>query len=176
MAISIRITGDIVGEGVLYSGDNKTGKRHAVPLYRMILSNKAGTERELGVTRDTLVTVGKKQLRDKYGLFGECPPNKNDVPYEAFIRTDGERGFRLQLYESAVSQPDERYLLQGVGNIKRQYIQIHIGPGQSRGCFLLTDDEAGRGLFQSTLEELIEEEKKIGGEGVDAFIVYVEGR
>lgn len=176
MAISIRITADVIGESILYSKENKEGAKHAVPLYRLTLSNKTGTKREFGVTRDTIRTIGKAEQDERYALFGECPPNKKDVPYEAAIRRDGERGFRLQLFESGIEQKNEQYLLQGIGPIKRQYIQIHIGPSHSRGCFLLTDDFSGRQAFQEAVEELMEEDERNDHKGHDSFVVYVDER
>lgn len=176
MAISIVITKEIIGESVLYSKEDQLGDRYRVPLYKMTLANESGTVKETGVTRDSIRTITTKRPRSRYGVQGECPPNRDGAPYDAFVRDDGKKGFRLQLFEETILQDEQKYLVRGMGKTKRQYIQIHIGPGYSEGCFLLTDDIQGRNIFQETVESLLREDRKNKVENVETFTVHVERR
>lgn len=99
MAILILVTNKKVGKSFLYSGLNHKGKKKIVSTYRMTVTNESGSVEEFPVTRDTMATVFGKKNKCKYDEGGEAPPNKSGTPYRAHIRTDGSKGFRLELYE-----------------------------------------------------------------------------
>lgn len=149
MPIKITITNQIVGNGVICAQKGKPETATPVPLYKMVIENNENVVAELPVTRDT----SKNE---------QCPPNKPGVPYQARIRTDGERGFRLELYEEALCKDRSPNLLQGTGKTSRTSIQIHIGPAYSEGCICLTDGEKGRDSLEKIIRTL--QESKHGNE------------
>jgi hypothetical protein len=136
VAISIYITNQKAGESRLQK----------IPVYKMLVLNESGSTAEFPVTRDA---VTKK-----------APANKPGKPYSGRIREDGPKGFRIELYEPGVGKKGSRYSLRGIGKIIRTNIQIHIGPGRSEGCVLLTGGVKGRDKFEKTVKSLIKEDKQ----------------
>jgi hypothetical protein len=155
MSISIHVTNTVVDDGYIYEKPGKRGAMLPAPLYSVQITSDQ-IEHSFLVTRDTVRSL-ERAPAVQYGVAGECPPNKTDEPYHARIRTDGPRGFRLELFEPSLCIDRSPNLLRGIGPDERTSIQIHIGPGHSDGCFLLTDDEAGRDAFATALRSLMPE-------------------
>ncbi len=176
MAISIIITNQKIGKSHIYSELNHQGKREIVPTYRMIIFNESGTVQEFAVTRDTVVTAFGQKSPSKYGKDNECPPNKIKKPYLGHIRTDGEKGFRIELYEPGIGKKGNRNRLKGTGKNIRRYIQIHLGPGKSEGCFLLKDWLKGRDNFKKTIVRLLREDRDNDLKNPEQFIIRVQSR
>jgi hypothetical protein len=149
MAVSIYITGKKAGEGSLQKN----------PLYEMLVFNEFGSMAEFVVTRDS---VTKK-----------APANKPGKPYFGHIREDGLKGFRIELYEPGIGKRSNKYSLKGVGREIRTNIQIHIGPGRSEGCFLLTGGIRGKNKFKRAIKSLISEDKKNKVKNPESFIIRV---
>ena len=176
MAISILITNRKIGKSRLYSEPNQKGKKMVVPAYQTLLANESGSAEEFRVTRDTIVTVFGVKTTGKYGENDEAPPNRSDAPYRARIRTDGRKGFRLELYEFGIGKRQNRSSLRGIGKFIRTHIQIHLGPARSGGCFLLTDRKAGRDRFRRAVHRLIREDKRNRVKNPGRLLVRVQNR
>jgi hypothetical protein len=154
MAITVRITNEQAGSSYLYERPEQKGARKKAPTYRVFVSNSLGQEAEFLVTRDTVVNMFGAQRDFKYGTNDECPPNKKSKPYHGHIRTDGTKGFRIELYEPGIGLRGNNFQLKGTGKVIRENIQIHIGPGQSLGCFLLTSGTKGREQFKKIITKM----------------------
>jgi hypothetical protein len=129
----------------IYITNEKIGKEK-IPLYKMLVLNESGSMAEFAVTRNAVTK--------------EAPGNKSGKPYFGHIREDGEKGFRIELYEPGIGKKGNKYSLKGVGKTIRTNIQIHIGPGRSEGCFLLTNGVKGRNKFEKAVRSLIKEDKR----------------
>ncbi|RJQ14521.1 hypothetical protein C4553_00390 [Candidatus Parcubacteria bacterium] len=176
MAIQLFITNQKSGWTRLWSLQNHKGKVKKTFSYRMFILNESGSVREFEVSRDALVPTFIKRKQSKYGIDGEAPPNKIQKPYNARIRTDGKKGFRLELYESGVGKKNNKNVILGTGKVLRKHIQIHIGPGCSEGCFLLTGWTKGREKFKRAIKQMIVQDKSRGIKKAEEFIVRVEKR
>lgn len=168
MAVTIRVTNKKAGTSFLYARPGQKGRRKKVPAYRAIISNESGATAEVPVTRDTVVQAFGEQRDLRYGTNDECPPNKKNKPYSGHIRTDGTKGFRIELYEPGVGLRGNTYQLKGIGRAIRENIQIHVGPGQSLGCFLLTGGTKGRDNFKKLITSMAKSDKTLK--------IYVEKR
>jgi hypothetical protein len=102
---------------------------------------------EFVVSRDTNVTGKAKDTRGRYGRGEETPPGV----YQGHVRTDGNKGFRIEL-----TQPGRKTgeILTPDGYLKT-FSQIHIGPGCSEGCMLLTKGTPGRAAFERSIDALL---------------------
>ena len=146
MAVSIYIT-------------DKAVKRGKTPLYKMFLFNESGSMAEFPVTRDAVTE--------------EAPANRPGKPYSGHIREDGPKGFRIELYEPGIGKKGNKYSIKGIGKTVRTNIQIHIGPGRSEGCFLLTGGAKGRDEFKKAVKGLIIEDKKNKVKNPEIFAIRV---
>lgn len=162
MALDIYITNEVTGESHIYEHEDHVGKRIAVPTYRLVVQNDAGYRTDFDVTRDTLRGI-RGEVGELYGFGDECPPNSPGMPYEGYILEYGKNGFRLGIAETALKDAFGDHYVQGIGPCMRRYIQIHIGPGSSEGCFLLVGGVEGRNLFEKTMRDMIKKarEKKM---------------
>lgn len=176
MAIQILITNKKVGKSWIYSQLNQQGRKKSVPTYRLLVLNESGNIAEFAVTRDGAADLFGSGSAGRYGLHGEVPPNKLSRPYRAHIREDGRRGFRLELYEKGIGAKGNHYALKGMGKVIRTNIQIHLGPGLSQGCFLLTGGRKKRNDFAKTIRSFIREDKRQGVKGAGEFVVRVQKR
>ena len=146
MKTTIRITKNVITKGTAYTKKDKQGEKLSVDLYEMSVNEK-----------DTFLVARESQSERP-----PCPQNKENIPYKGRVRENGELGFRIELYEDGVSPSNDS--LVGTGNLVRTNVQIHKGPGYSEGCFLLTNDETGRDLFEKTIKE----------SGIDDIEIWVE--
>ena len=131
--MKIKITKEVVGESVIKSSKENPERIEKVPLYKMLINNQ-----EFAVTRDTNHNNNFLKIRGDFSENSECPPSANE--YKGFIRADGKKGHRIQLYEEGVDD-GSKSLIQGKGEMIRSFIQIHKGEGWSRGCFILNKDK-----------------------------------
>ena len=148
--MNLVITKEVVGKKELHSSKENPERIEEVPLYKMIFGYS-----DFSVTRDTNHKDTFKKLQGDFSENSECPPNKKDQPYKVILRTDGNKGPRLQLYEEEVDDGKGRYL-QGIGQEKRDLIQIHKGKW-STGCFLVQENKE----FQKMISEINIEEVKV---------------
>jgi len=177
MAISIYITDRKTGKRqMLYEEKGFGGKKRLVPLYRMLLKNASGHSTEFAVTRDTVVTSFGHETQGRYGTNSEVPPNRSGRPYGGLLRADGPKGFRIQLFERGFGSKSNRHALRGIGRWRRTYIQIHMGPGTSEGCILLTGGVKGRMRFEKTVLKFIAEDKRNRVARPHRFEIWLEPR
>ncbi|HNY42358.1 MAG TPA: RHS repeat-associated core domain-containing protein, partial [Bryobacteraceae bacterium] len=138
--------------------------RENVSTFRMILSNDTGSTRMTEVTRDTNRNGATSETRGNYGRDSEAPPGT----YSGAVRTDVPMGFRVEL--SNAEQPGSGVITGPNGN--RDNIQIHLGPGCSEGCMLLTGGQQGRTEFQGQVEGLLAEDRQNNlGTGITVVVV-----
>ncbi len=125
--------------------------REKVPTYRVVVTNDSGSGFTTQVTRDTNRNGPTSQTRGDYSSGNEAPPGV----YAGATRSDGALGPRAELRDAAnpasatISGPDG----------DRTNVQIHIGPGCSEGCMLLTGGQQGRADFQAGIDDLKAEDK-----------------
>lgn len=150
MAITIRITNRMVGTSLLYEKEDKHGAVLTVPAYALEILNDKEVQYETAVTRDVWGGEGE----EKYDTNFECPPNKEGEPYQGYVLTHGRKGFRIGLCEPSLFEKGHRHALRGVGCAIRKYIQIHVGPGKSEGCFLLVGGRAQED-FENSMQQLL---------------------
>jgi RHS repeat-associated protein len=110
-----------------------------VPLYNMYVRNSSGSSAVFPVTRDAVAGNG---------------PFNVDGSYGGNIRRDGKMGFRIELTDLETGTPT----IVDQNGIKRSHVQIHVGPGCSKGCSLLQEGRDGRANFESTIENMIQED------------------
>jgi hypothetical protein len=139
LTISNELTGGQSYVNALPGGRNEPGQTSlAVPLYYLSITNESGSFTQLPITRDAIAGLG---------------PFNDPGLYAGAIRTDGDRGFRVEL----------RDLQSGSANVNgRTNIQIHIGPGCSQGCSLLQGGPAGRTQFQNVVEGFLQQDSDNG--------------
>ena len=127
--------------------------RENVNTYKMTVTNESGDTRVFNVTRDTNYNGPTSETRGQYVKGGETPPGE----YKGNIRTDGAKGFRIEIYDPKVDNGTKSQIQLPDGTMK-EHAQIHIGPGCSEGCQLLTGGTAGRDAFQNAVNSLINED------------------
>jgi len=153
MSIDITIEGKSIGTGQIFT-DIERAHKVDVSGYQMIVRSKGFDDAVFTITRDTAHSLAHPEHR--YKTNGECPPSKDGEPYHARIRTDGPRGYRLELYEPSLCIDRSPNLLQGTGQVPRTSIQIHKGPGYTQGCFSIMPDKAEHERFCSVLHAMME--------------------
>jgi RHS repeat-associated protein len=150
----IIVTNQVVGQSVVRSLPGGAGvpgqKVENVPLYKAVIVNESGSVRLTSVTRDTNATGPVKETRGKFGSSQEAPPGT----YDGRIRTDGKKGFRVEL-----SDPGTRGQIVTADGIVRGNVQMHIGPGCSEGCMLLPGGKQGRADFAQAVTDLVKEDQ-----------------
>jgi RHS repeat-associated protein len=144
--LRIKVTNVVVRTQKIY--DKSTGKTTIVNTnsYRMIVENHSGTRRVFDVTRSS--SYGK---RGEYGKDRETPPGN----YIGSIRTDGSKGFRIELTEPGQSQgkvtsPDTTQT--------RDYLQIHRNGMEFEGC--MGFPKADHARFEETVKTLLDQDKQ----------------
>ena len=112
------------------------------------------------MTRDTNRNGSVADTRGNYGSGNEAPPGE----FKGHIRRDGSRGFRIEVYDPNVAQssPGAQDTLHAPDGTVRQNVQMHIGPGCSEGCMLLTGGTAGRDKFENTITEMLRVDRENG--------------
>jgi RHS repeat-associated protein len=137
----------------------------AAPTYRVRMVNDSRSLQNTEVTRDSVRNGTVSQTRGHYGTGNEAPPGT----YSGKTRDSGSLGFRMSLSDN--DNPGS-YTISGPEG-SRIGIAIHIGPGASEGCMLLTGGAAGRDAFQEQIQELLNEDK-LSGLGTDITVIIVE--
>ena len=143
--------------------------RENVNTYKMTVTNESGSQRAFNVTRDTNYNDTTAHTRGDYVSHGETPPGD----YKGHIRTDGSKGFRVEIYDPAVDN-GTRSQIQLPDATMKENAQIHVGPGCSEGCILLTGGAAGRDVFEQAVRGLLSEDSQ-NGKGQD-INVRIEDR
>ena len=149
--IRIIVTNEKVGRTRIYPERDKKGQWAYTPAYKAII--RLGKKVALfAVSRDTITHV--------FGIeeFLECPASLHRQPFQAFVREDNNRGFRLQLCESLAR---DKTTLIGRGTKTRSSIQIHWGPGCSTGCMSIAGGKKGHRSFKGTLRKFLKKTDKI---------------
>lgn len=144
--ISILLSNELVGKNSYvnkYTADEVASGQsrgpQVVPLYKMYVRNSSGSSSVFPVTRDAVAGNGPFNTNGSYG---------------GNIRTDGKMGFRIELTDLETGDPT----IVDQNGIKRSNVQIHIGPGCSKGCSLLQGGRNGRENFESTIKAMIQED------------------
>jgi RHS repeat-associated protein len=135
-----------------------------VNTYKMTLKNDSGSGRTFNVTRDTNYNDTAARTRGQYVSHGETPPGD----YRGHIRTDGSKGFRVEIYDPAVDNGTRSQIQLPDGTMKEN-AQIHIGPGCSEGCVLLTGGTSGRSAFEDAVRGLLREDRE-NNKGQDIYV------
>lgn len=170
MLIKIFITSKISGSAKLYHLPNKKGGFEIVPLYKAYVVFKNGHKYNFKVTRDTNFIGSYLVTKGKYVENGECPPNEKKFPYKGLVLENGKLSWRIQLYEEKIDDGTKSWI-KGIGKGKRQYIQIHKGPGCSKGCFLIDGGLKKRDMLKDKIVKFIKQSNNL----VKIFI-YVKKR
>lgn len=149
--ITIIITDEAVGTARLYELRNKAGKTALIPSYRAVAKNT-----DSGAVFEFLVTRSASRLvfcedKDRYSSLGECPPSRDDSPYQAFPSVTSKGSFCLRLYETP--EPQENNVIRGQGTVDRTNILIHKGPSMSEGCFVIAGGAKGHRRFERWFRE-----------------------
>ena len=139
--------------------------RETVPTYRVVVTNDSGSGFSTQVTRDTNRKGPTSQTRGDYSSGNEAPPGV----YAGATRTDGALGPRVELRDAG--NPSSATISGPDGD--RTNVQMHIGPGCSEGCMLLTGGQQGRAEFQSQVSEL-KAEDRANNNGTAIEIVIVD--
>ena len=152
--VYIVVTNTAVGGTRVNSRPRHRGVDERVPKYKVVMMNEAGhVVDKFAVSRDSNYAGPTSQTRGEYGSDHEAPPGS----YFGHTRDDGKLGPRVELSDaqngSTITAPD--------GTV-RQNIQIHVGPGCSEGCMLLTGGKENRDAFIEALQKQQEEERKAG--------------
>ena len=148
----------VTGTSHVNSRPGGAGTVENVSTYRMTITNESGTSSNFDVTRDTNYNGPAAQQRGLYGRDSEAPPGE----YQGHIRRDGNKGFRIELYDPAVTQIGDRDTINAPDGTARGNIQIHIGPGSSQGCMLLTGGRRSRDTFDTFVTGMLAEDQANG--------------
>ena len=139
-------------------------EQEKVPTYRVTFSNDSGSNYEAIVTRDSNRNGPTSKTRGDYGSGNEAPPGV----YAGAVRDDGALGYRIEVRDAK----DSTSAIIAGPDGQRSYIQMHIGPGCSEGCMLLTGGQPGRDEFQKQVKALINEDiKNENGSAISIIIV-----
>ncbi len=157
--ITIIITNETVGTARLYELRNKAGKTALVPSYRAVAKNTdSGAVFEFLVTRSASRLVFSED-KDRYGSFGECPPSRDDCPYQAFPSVTSKGSFCLRLFETPEQQTHN--VIRGQGPVDRTNVMIHKGPSMSEGCLIIAGGKKGHRRFERWFKENTNADTKI---------------
>src|SRR5260370_5551326 len=182
--ITITVTNVVVGTSTVRThtaseirqaeskGQQLNVKTETVNTYKVIVTNETGQTRVFVVTRDTNRNGSVADMRGNYGTGNEAPPGQ----FKGHTREDGSKGFRIEVYDPNVTQssPGAQDTLHSPDGTARQNVQVHIGPGCSEGCMLLTGGTAGRDNFQNTINEMRRADRENGWG--DAINVNIQAR
>jgi RHS repeat-associated protein len=135
-----------------------------VNTYKLIITNDSGSKRVFNVSRDTNYNGTTSQTRGDYGSGSEAPPGA----YRGHTRSDGSRGFRVELYDPEVDKGNKDTIQSPDGTL-RHNVQIHIGPGCSEGCMLLTGGATERDNFKDAVNDMLKEDKD-NNKGQDIYV------
>jgi hypothetical protein len=163
--LCIIITGQISNapKARLYQKGGRTGPFRLVPTYKAIAVDTKTKQRiDFSVTRWSSRVVFNNQL-EKYGTYGECPPNKKQKPYFARPEEHHSKTFALKLFEET---DPERIELRGQGSTTRSHIMIHKGPGCSLGCIMIAGGKKGHARFTKKIKRILT--------GVDTILVAIK--
>ncbi|MCA9354719.1 MAG: hypothetical protein KC877_04330 [Candidatus Kaiserbacteria bacterium] len=144
----IIITAKPAGHALLYERLGRSGRRKRVRAYEAIVSMPDGTQHSFMFTRDVsdIVFGG---LRQHFGVGGECPPNRIDLPYTGVLHRSANIPFAIKLFD----QPDQTLL--GAGVVVRRNLLIHHGPARSEGCFTIAGGKRHFKRFRRLLEPIL---------------------
>jgi RHS repeat-associated protein len=150
--VYIVVTNTVVDDTRVNSRPGGAGMNETVPAYKIVMMSEAGYVDTFAGSRDTNYSGKTMNTRGAYGSNHEAPPGT----YFGKIRTDGKLGPRVELSDkkggSTIAGPDGT----------RSNIQIHVGPGCSQGCVLLTGGKSNRDAFINSVEFMQEEERAAG--------------
>ena len=135
-----------------------------VSKYKVTISNDSGSKQVFNVSRDSNYNGTTADTRGDYGSGNEAPPGN----YRGHTRDDGTKGFRIELYDPAVDKGN-RDTIQAPDGTLRQNVQIHIGPGCSEGCMLLTGGAGTRDDFEDSVNNMLKEDRK-NKKGDDIYV------
>ncbi|HYK00454.1 MAG TPA: RHS repeat-associated core domain-containing protein, partial [Thermoanaerobaculia bacterium] len=150
--VYIVVTSTVVDDTRVNSKPGGGGANETVPAYKIVMMSEAGYVDTFAGSRDTNYSGKTMNTRGEYGSDHEAPPGT----YFGKMRTDGKLGPRVELSDtkggSTIAGPD------GI----RSNIQIHVGPGCSQGCVLLTGGKTNRNAFINSVKFMQEEERAAG--------------
>lgn len=150
--VYIVVTNIVVDDTRVNSRPGGAGVNETVPAYKIVMMSEAGYVDTFAGSRDTNYSGKTMNTRGEYGSNHEAPPGT----YFGKLRTDGKLGPRIELSDkkggSTIAGPDGT----------RSNIQIHVGPGCSQGCVLLTGGKSNRDAFINSVEFMQEEERAAG--------------
>jgi RHS repeat-associated protein len=145
--VYIVVTNTVVDDTRVNSRPGGAGAHETVPAYKIVMMSEAGYVDTFAGSRDTNYSGKTMNTRGAYGSNHEAPPGT----YFGKMRTDGKLGPRVELSDkkggSTVTGPDGT----------RSNIQIHVGPGCSQGCVLLTGGKTNRDAFINSVKFMQEE-------------------
>lgn len=158
--ITLTITGEVVGQAHFYEKTRRRGRRILVPSYRAIAYDQAtGEQLIFAVTRDCQLTAFNTDTAHRYQMYGECPPNREEVPYTGKIGTHSNGTFCIRLSEPELFRG--RNQLFGAGEAVRSDIMIHVGPGTSVGCLMVAGGMRALRRLEKWLTERIDSQTTI---------------
>jgi len=142
-------------DGTLYGKERQTGTPYSVPVYAVTVSNESGsTWSQYKVTRDTaddMASIGDQTPTERKGKFGENHETPPGLYLGKEMTTDLGRVLRLH------TPANDDKTLHGPSG-KRTLIDIHKGPGMSKGCFLGQGGEAAQNKFMDEIARQLKQE------------------
>ena len=151
MPVHIVITGTLTTKvSYLYEKICKGGRKVSVPTYHANIQGLRGSLFHFAVTRDASDVVFNN-IRDRYGVNGECPPSTESKPYRGHLHQTKKLPFGIRLSDQECGKT--RYL-QGTGDTVRDGILIHHGITRTEGCFTVAGGRRGFEAFKAALEEV----------------------
>jgi len=165
--LTVAVTNIASGSSHVNSRPGGGGTQETVKTYKVIITNESGSRNVFYVTRDTNYNGAAADQRGIYGSNSEAPPGE----YRGHIRRDRSKGFRIELYDPDVTQSSEgaQDTINAPDGTARGNIQIHVGPGCSQGCLLLTGGRDGRDTFEEAVTGQINQDRE-NGFGTDIYV------